>query len=614
MDKLLKVLAQQKDFVTARQLSQIIGVTERSVRNYVNKLNQAVEDQQNIIISSKSGYKLNQNTVTSNLNQQLISDDDQLLVNMAIILVQASDYIPLEDISQKLHYSPENIRLKVQKLFYRIKETNIQIKLDSKIFTGIKLSGTESAKRLLIEELVPLQVFRRDNLLDDLACFLAKITTLVELKQYSSVINQVMTYNHCAINYLTYVKLLVHLAIMMNCIREQHLIRTSSESNQELNSFLEFKLAADLAKQLNFRNQKPEITALAYYLLSLPIDLPENYQIGGPIPQIVTIHRALEQAENYFNLPLSSNVKYRDQITNHLSRAINPIKQHIPIFNPYFNELKHEYLFAYSIASYIYDALKKDLELKNIPESEIAYLSIHIQLILNNDELPGIKTLLVVNSKKVESKLIKNKVETFFDNLKVVEIVSTFNPNQVNNYDLILIAERERDHAANHKVIYISRNVSSKDIQKIQSYLQTIGTAGILNDLAYFHLTATDNLTAIKLLLEKSGNLSLLDSFLEREAMSTTDIGNLTALPHPFLKRGFHDPKMVVGINRTNILWGKQNVRLIILYLPANELEINKNFFRDVYIHTNKINTVQQLLKTHNKHEFIQIWNQERGY
>lgn len=220
MDKLLKVLAQQKDFVTARQLSQIIGVTERSVRNYVNKLNQAVEDQQNIIISSKSGYKLNQNTVTSNLNQQLISDDDQLLVNMAIILVQASDYIPLEDISQKLHYSPENIRLKVQKLFYRIKETNIQIKLDSKIFTGIKLSGTESAKRLLIEELVPLQVFRRDNLLDDLACFLAKITTLVELKQYSSVINQVMTYNHCAINYLTYVKLLVHLAIMMNCIRE----------------------------------------------------------------------------------------------------------------------------------------------------------------------------------------------------------------------------------------------------------------------------------------------------------------------------------------------------------------------------------------------------------
>ncbi len=37
--QLLDILLQQKDYLTALQLSEMLGVTERSIRNYVRTLN-----------------------------------------------------------------------------------------------------------------------------------------------------------------------------------------------------------------------------------------------------------------------------------------------------------------------------------------------------------------------------------------------------------------------------------------------------------------------------------------------------------------------------------------------------------------------------------------------
>ena len=96
--------------------------------------------------------------------------------------------------------------------------------------------------------------------------------------------------------------------------------------------------------------------------------------------------------------------------------------------------------------------------------------------------------------------------------------------------------------------------------------------------------------------------------------MSATDIGIMVALPHPFLKGSESAAKVIIGINKRDINWGNQKVRLVIVYIPMVDLGVNKSFFDEVYQRTSDMPFVNQLIKTKDKEEFIKIWNKKGDY
>lgn len=126
-------------------------------------------------------------------------------------------------------------------------------------------------------------------------------------------------------------------------------------------------------------------------------------------------------------------------------------------------------------------------------------------------------------------------------------------------------------------------------------------------------MNVKDSGAAIKYLLKKSGYQNLCPYFLERESMSSTDIGNRVALPHPFLKGSETFSKVIVGINSHEILWGNQKVRLIIMYIPDANLKVDEAFFNEVYQKTKNICYINKLIDTSSKEEFIKIWNEKKG-
>ncbi len=83
-------------------------------------------------------------------------------------------------------------------------------------------------------------------------------------------------------------------------------------------------------------------------------------------------------------------------------------------------------------------------------------------------------------------------------------------------------------------------------------------------------------------------------------------------MPHPFLKGSETVPRVIVGIDQTAISWGRQKVRLVVIYISAAHLKTNKNFFNDVYEHTNNLAEVHALLETKTKREFIEVSKERR--
>ena len=110
--QLLDILLQQKSYLTALQLSEMLGVTERSIRNYVRTLNSS-ETQAPLIVSSNKGYRIQRDLYNESIENRLFAKDDaDLLFKIALILMNQSTFITFDDLAVQLNYSVESIRNK----------------------------------------------------------------------------------------------------------------------------------------------------------------------------------------------------------------------------------------------------------------------------------------------------------------------------------------------------------------------------------------------------------------------------------------------------------------------------------------------------------------------
>ncbi|EJE97993.1 BglG family transcription antiterminator [Liquorilactobacillus mali] len=611
INQLLDILLQQNSYLTASQLAEMLGVTERSIRNYVRTLNRS-EMQTPLILSSAHGYKIQRNIYSKGFKKQFLNgDESNLLFRIALLLINQQNYITYDMLANQLHYSVESIRSKVQLLFSKIKERHIKVQFDSQIFIGIRIIGNETQKRLLLEQLVLIESITKQHLTQTIYAALNGIVDQNTIGQQINLLDKVFSRHHATMDFIVYAKIICHMIILMIRHQQGNVIAID-KVDQKIVNYSEYQLAVTVLTSQNPKISEPsEIALLTNYLISLPMNIPGIFVPEIDIKQRKVIENSLQSAELYYSIPLYSDKQYRKQITAHILRLLKPIEESIPIFNPYSKKTKREYLFAYSIACFLYDGLQNAFNLR-IPESEIAYLALHIQLILAEEAKDTIKTLLVFKGKQSEAELFRYKLQNFFPTIKVTDVVTSINLKETKTYQLIILIDFDTPKKALQNVMNVSRELNAQDISKVQLFVESFGTFSLISDLDYYHMNESSSTDAIEYLIKKSGYDSLLSYFIKRESMSPTDIGNMVALPHPFLKGSETSAKIIIGINNKDIKWGHQKVRLVIIYIPAADLKINKDFFNDVYQCTSNLRLIQKLLQTKTKQEFVQIWNQKR--
>ncbi|GMA09068.1 transcriptional antiterminator [Tetragenococcus halophilus subsp. flandriensis] len=612
---LLNILSQQNDFVTSNQLAEMLAVTPRSIRNYVNTLNQKSESLEPLIISTNQGYKLQKDIDTRNIKDSFVDKKEiDLLFQITLLLINHTEYLTYEKLAEKLHYSYESIRGKVQLLFAKIKNLQINVELESRIFTGIRLNGDEEQFRLLLEQFIAFEDIKKDNLIETVYQALHGLCEREAIESQVNHLDAIFSKKHVTMDFIVYVKIICHMMIMLYRFNKSQFIDKDKLTVFKENSPPEFFIASEiLDKQVPLREINVEINELTNYLLSLPIYVPIDHIYHIDIKQKEIIEKALKEAEENYQIPIFSNKQNKIRITNHIVRLLNPLIGSIPIFNPHSSQTRREYLFAYSIACFLYDKLQGSLGFRT-PEGEIAYLTVHIQLVIIENLQPSINTLLVYRGKQTEAELYRYKIETYFPAIKVVSIAREINIENLGDYSLIIYCDDSTEIKGNEKIIHVSKVLTGEDVNRLQLFIDSVGTTSLIDHLDYYHINEKDPILAIKLLISMSGYDYLLPNFVEREKMSTTDIGNQVALPHPFLKGSETSAKIIIGVNKKEIPWGRQKVRLIIVYIPANDLKTNENFFNEVYHCANDINLVQNLLQTNTKEEFIKIWNKKGSF
>ena len=611
--QLIDFLLKHQENVSAATLAKILNVTDRTIRNYIKEINES--DGDIIITSSSQGYRIN--TDNSRMDPEWFESDEkelqEELLEFKIIqyLMNQSEYITYDEIADIFFYSPQTIRSRIQRLTMNIRALGIDVAIDTKVFKGIKLVGTEIQKRILLESFFTSISVKREMYKDFVINGFKDWVDADVIENVFKILDEINIKYQLNLEFLMYKKMSIQLIIILHQINHGHLVTLKETELTNLSSFKEFEVAKTFQSKLDqygYVNMTDgELIFLVNYLISLQLDL-DNAQIGNKNPLIMAkIEAILLHIEETYQVPTYSQKRFRNNISNHIYRIIYPASHNLFIYNPFVKETKSEYFFSFSIASNIALQIKKEFYVE-IQDSEIAYLAYHIQIILDSRDKKKRKTIILYSRSYERTKLLASKIATYFDELEIYKIEKysmdyVFDPSYL--YIGINLAFEPQTNA---DFIMIQSGFQSSDIKKIRFFLEAQHSIIEQASIHWIHEYSPDD--AICRLLSLNSQEHLYEPIMKRERMSYTSIGNLVAIPHPYFGSKEYKERVIIGVNKEAIQWGKELVQLIIIYIPSLDIERNEYAFAEFFQKTKRIEKVRELVQMTTEKEFVSRWTQ----
>ena len=158
----------KQNFISSKELSKILGVTDRSIRYYVKQLN---EEEPKLIEASREGYRYSgQQEVGDNTNDAINSRRFSIL---QLLLKNNEKGVSLFDLAEKLWVSEATIRQDIGILQKMISSKGLRISQHNFCYY---LKGSYDEKRQLIMSLIRQQGNSIQSLEEEMQRFLGEIS------------------------------------------------------------------------------------------------------------------------------------------------------------------------------------------------------------------------------------------------------------------------------------------------------------------------------------------------------------------------------------------------------------------------------------------------------
>src|SRR5699024_7778993 len=375
------LLSQKGRYISSKVLADVLNVTGRTIRNYIKNINNNFN---NIVINSSSqGYAIVGNDI---LTIGGIYEDEESFLEFQIIkfLLNKKRYVSYDEIADKFFYSSQTIRSRIQNLARKIQFLDIDVSVDTKVFKGIKLIGREIQKRVLLENFFTSITVKKEMYMDFVIENFSSWISKDIIRYIFKILDNINNSYQLNLDFSMYKKLIAQLVITIHQSKYQLFVEIESKEIERLKQFKEFdigkKLQADLQKYMKIPNK--EMAFLVNYLISMQLNIEESTLENKDKEIVKIIESILRQIESDYNVPVHSKESFKKNIVNHIYRILYPVFHNLRIYNPFVKETKAQYFFSFSIASSIALQMKKELSLE-VQDSEIAYLTYHIQVVLD---------------------------------------------------------------------------------------------------------------------------------------------------------------------------------------------------------------------------------------
>ena len=583
--KMMEILLKHPEGVTGEFLANRLGVSSRTIRSDIRKLQGRLGKEKGEILSTPSrGYKLIRRSTRDDLmdmaggkrKQDSLEDTEDRLFHMIGCLLACSirdKSITQMELAEEMYLGISRIKnylAGVRQWFSRFSLQISQYRTE-----GLRIRGDEMDFRNAVVSY--LQKKEDKNLLH-------AIQGDIDLHRIKADMHAILETHGMHLTDEALGNLCVHLALAIQRPQYGHTIAFTSSVAQELELSFEHSASKDIANHLLNRAgidlPYGEVFYLTKCLLTSKKLMDDTESIRDSHVREVT-EKILENIAEHFNIDFTGDQYLRNGLFLHLRIAIARVNFHMDISNELLDSIKQDYPLAFQLGVLAAKTVQ-DMERVAFNESEIGYLALHFGAAMSRssiEETDAPKRVVIVCSAGLGvSALLRAKVkEHFRHRINIVKVLPAYELTEAMllRVDYVFSAVPIA-HISSDKIIRINHMLRDEDIRRIESivfhrYSVNAETVrGFFSPGRFFlDMDFSTREDCLEFLTEHAVRAGLMDmdtkkSVFERETMSATAIGDLTAIPHA-INMGSKASSISIMTLKQPVPWGTLPVMAIFL-------------------------------------------------
>ena len=593
--QIFEYLNKKEDYTTSFELSNLLNVSTKTINRYISDLNYYLKSYNIEIISSRGiGYKLTGDKVdrlkvsksfNSNINSFFYDDSYESRINSIIKLFITENYITIESISERLNLSTSLIN----KLISDLKDILIKynLNINSKPYYGSYISGSEINIRKFISDYA---IKISDNKIK------TNLTSILE--EEIAIIEKTLISELKSLNLIIFDKDLNFLVskIIISIFRiKQNVSNEIEKLNIEYkfhNYIVIDNLMTKLSPILNFKVSQREIVYILKYCNVIVNGYTESSVEKNQLNEIIkVIDDGLDDIYFISGKNYKNDFLFINDLSKHIKRFLERNKENICYKNSLLKDIKKKYPLEFNIAVFLAKKINKDLNIV-LNEDEIGCIAVYFALANERLKDKKNKTICIICHYGLSTGQLL--AEDIKQNIKNIDILNIYPVKYIDlaiskKPDLIISTIEIENKYDN--IFYVNnifdKNVIS-DIKLALSKLEQIFDIknNIFDKESFFKIKVENKneiFEKIPVFLEERNLIenSNIKAILDRENISSTEIGNLVAIPHTIVE---NKPSIIcVIILEKPIIWDKQEVQLIFMIFFNPKEKYKFDIFKYLY-------------------------------
>lgn len=622
MIKLIRILSDYTEFVTASSLAANMDVSTRSIKSYIQEINSFYPD---AIESSREGYRIDKQAARRILEESgthIPQSSQERIVYIINSLIKSDTSVNTYDLCDEMYVSYSTIKNDLQAVKSRLRKYDLQLNNNH---DNLTVSGLEKNKRRLLSSI----------LYDESNVNFVNLETIQnifpEIELIKDSLLEIFDRFHYFVNDYSLINLVLHITIAIDRIRNRN-VNTEDIHDMPPISSHEYELARNIARKIEedfqIEYNQAEVYELALLLISRATAI--DYQsitvsnLGDFItPECLALVKELISDVNSFYYIDLTEPEFLIRFALHIRNLLQRSKNNYFSRNPLTEEIKTSCPLIYDVSVCLSSIIKERTGI-SINDDEIAYIAFHL-----GSTLEAQKNL----SEKVTAALY---CPSYYDtNVKLTDTINRHFSSELLITN-IFTEERELEKAGKSDLVLstvplnsviqlpllqISPFFTEKDVQSLRRQLTEIKTnkrrKQFREYLEYLivpeFFERRDDLTdydqVVRHMVGKMVSMGYVDEDFEqdiraREQLSATAFQDF-AIPHAMKMRA-HKTGINVLISDTPVKWGDKQVRIVLmLCFNRDERFIFNEIFEPLTMVLSSRENVKRLVTAGDYQEFI---------
>lgn len=628
-------IVRASEYTPADQLARQLGVTARTVRSDIAKINEVLERHgAQIAMKREAGYHLivddgaafdafqAESQHLHRTSPDLSSAGERMWVLLRTLLGSV-DYISYEKLAEKIYVGENTLQNYIRQAKELLADYDLALMVKSG--TGVKVMGREANKRrCFMDNIIVRNMqayvtgFTKDErrLFEGIDLDRLEETVRSHLKRAGVISNDYESKN-----------LIMHTALMINRIQAGCEIESNEHVliSPRIETFID-ETCSDLEGLFGIRIGRAERND---YYLHLLINTNLEDAEADEHHFDVDVDAMLEHVHHDYGFDLRDDATLKKSLLDHLASTFQAKSLKMAKRNPLLATIRTNFPLAFEIA--LSSTLKVfNTEPYTLTEDEVGYVALHIGAAIERkspaaQELWNV--LLVCGSGNSIARMLESRIETYFgDKLRLLGTVSfhefsELEPGAFDGIAFVVTTVPLPNCPIPHVLVDFS--LGTNDTEAVSRLLNTVESeqfnrVGMLFDRDLFvrideSTTKAEVLSTLCKRLEESKVVGpgFLAAVFERESISDTSMTPAFAIPHSINTMGLKT-KVAVAITRDPIKWSSNatEVRIVFLMAIRTADRANIEHLYDLLIDiTNSRSMQQAIIATTNFNDFMGALN-----